>query len=155
TVTPMLMFAAAAVGIVVNLVIGFSLRAEGDENLNLRAATLHVFGDVGASAVVIVAGAVILLTQWYPADPLLSLAIAALIARGAWSILRETVGILMESTPANLNVAQLVRDVMRLPEVEDVHDLHVWSLAGGMPLLTAHVRVNTKCSLDRCAQIIT
>jgi len=154
-VTPTLMFAAAAVGIAVNLFIGFSLRAEGGSNLNVRAAMLHVFGDVGASAAVIVAGLAILLTRWYPADPLLSLAIAVLIAKGAWDILRQTIGVLMEATPAHVNVAQLVRDVMRLPEVEDVHDLHVWSLAGGMPLLTAHVQVREDCSLGRCAEIIT
>jgi cobalt-zinc-cadmium efflux system protein len=154
-VTPTAMFVAAAVAIAANLSIGFSLRGEGGANLNVRAATLHVFGDVGASAAVIVAGIVILLTRWYPIDPLLSLLIGALIAKGAWDILRETVGILMEATPASVNVAQLVRDMMRTPEVEDVHDLHIWSLAGGMPLLTAHVQVEHNCSLDRCAEIIT
>ncbi len=61
----------------------------------------------------------------------------------------------MEATPADVNVAQLVRDLMRIPEVEDIHDLHVWSLAGGMPLLTAHVQVGDSCSLSRCAEIIT
>jgi len=154
-VTPTLMFAAATVGIIVNLFIGFSLRAERGSNLNVRAAMLHVFGDVGASAAVIVAGLIILTTRWYPADPLLSLAIAGLIAKGAWDVLRDTLGILMEATPADVNVAQLVRDMMRIPEVEDVHDLHVWSLAGGMPLLTAHVQVGDFCSLSRCAEIIT
>jgi len=154
-VTPTAMFLAATVGIIVNLFIGFSLRAEGGSNLNVRAATLHVFGDVGASAVVIVAGLIILLTHWYPVDPLLSLAIAALIARGAWEILRETVDILMESAPAHVNVTRLVGDMLRVPEVDDVHDLHVWSLAGGMPLLTAHVQVKDDCSLSRCAEIIT
>lgn len=75
-VTPWVMFASAAVGIVVNLYIGFGLRSEGSENLNIRAAMLHVFGDVGASSAVVIGGVVILLTRWYPADPLISLAIA-------------------------------------------------------------------------------
>jgi cobalt-zinc-cadmium efflux system protein len=153
-VTPAPMFAAAAVGIVVNLFIGFSLRGEEKTNLNVRAAMLHVFGDVGASAAVVVAGLVILLTRWYPADPLLSLAIAVLIARGAYDVLRETLGILMEATPTHVNVAELVRDVMRLRDVTDVHDLHVWSLAGGMAVLTAHVRVGEDCSLSRCDAIL-
>ena len=155
SVTPTYMFVAAAVGIGVNLFIGFSLRAEGEANLNVRAAVLHVFGDVGASAAVIVAGLIVLLTGWYPIDPILSLVIAVLIAQGAWGVLRETVDILMESAPASVNVAQMVRDMMRVPEVEDVHDLHVWSLAGGMPLLTAHVQVKDDCTLSRCAEIIT
>ena len=149
-VTPWLMFASAVVGIVVNLYIGFGLRAEGGHNLNVRAAMLHVFGDVGASAAVIVGGVIILVTKWYLADPLISLAIALLIARGAWSILRETVDILMESTPKDLNVAQMVRDMMKLKTIQDVHDLHVWSLAGGIPILTAHVQVTTDCSLSGC-----
>lgn len=149
-VTPWLMFVSATVGIAINLYIGFGLRQESADNLNIRAAMLHVFGDVGASAAVIVAGVAIVLTGWYPADPLLSLAIAALIAGGAWSILRETVDILMEATPRDLNVAQLVRDLVRVPEVEDVHDLHVWSIAGGMRVLSAHIQVGEDCHLSAC-----
>src|SRR5215471_3579416 len=130
TVTPWLMFVSAAVGIGVNLYIGLGLQQEGGENLNVRAAMLHVFGDVGASVGVVVGGVIILLTGWYPADPLISLLIAVLIARGAWKVLHETVDILMEATPKDLNVAQLVRDVIRVPGVVDVHDLHIWSIAG-------------------------
>lgn len=140
-VTPWLMFVSAAVGIAINLFIGFSLRAESGENLNVRAAMLHVFGDVGASVGVIIGGIIILLTRWYPADPLISLFIAALIAWGAWRILRETLDILMESTPKNLNVTQMVRDMVTEPSVQDVHDLHVWSIAGGMRCLSAHIQV--------------
>ena len=141
-VTPWLMFVSAAVGILVNLYIGFGLRKESGVNLTVKAAMLHVFGDVGASVGVIVGGAIILLTAWYPADPLISLLIAALIAWGAWSILRETIDILMEGTPKDLNVAQMVRDILREPGIQDVHDLHVWALAGGMSCLTAHVQVD-------------
>ena len=141
TVTPWLMFVSAAVGILVNLYIGFSLRAEGGDNVNIRAAMLHVFGDVGASVGVIVGGLVILLTGWYPADPLISLFIAALIAWGAWRILRESIDILMESAPKELNVAQMVRDMVTEPGIQDVHDLHVWSIAGGMRCLSAHIQV--------------
>ena len=144
TVTPWLMFVSAAVGIAVNLYIGFGLQKEGDENLNVRAAVLHVFGDVGASIAVIVSGVIILLTGWYPADPILSLFIAVLIARGAWKVLRETIDILMEATPKGVNVAQLVRDVGRVSGVVDVHDLHIWSIAGGMSALSAHVQVQDR-----------
>jgi cobalt-zinc-cadmium efflux system protein len=144
TVTPWLMFVSAAVGIGVNLYIGLGLQKEGSENLNVRAAMLHVFGDVGASVAVIASGVIILLTGWYPADPILSLVIAVLIARGAWKVLHETVDILMEATPKDLNVAQLVRDVVRVPGVLDVHDLHIWSIAGGMSALSAHVLVQDR-----------
>src|SRR5579864_5156552 len=127
-VTPWLMFVSAAVGIVVNLYIAYGFRKEGGENLNVRAAMLHVLGDVAASLGVIAGGLLILTTGWYPADPLISLLIAVLIARGAWSILGETVGILMEATPRGVDVAQLARDVVALPSITDVHDLHVWSI---------------------------
>lgn len=156
-VTPWLMFGAAAVGLLINLFIGLGLRAEshaeGSENLNVRAALLHVFGDVGASAAVLVGGVVILLTGWYPADPLISLLIAALIAWGAWRILRASLDILMEATPRGLNVAQLVRDMMAVPGVSDVHDLHIWSIAGGMHALSAHVRVADR-PLSSCDRLL-
>src|SRR6266566_4540685 len=100
-VQPLVMFLSAGIGIAVNLYIGFGLRSEGD-NLNVRAAALHVFGDVGASIAVVVAGVIILLTGWTPADPLLSVGIAGLIAVGAWRILRETTDILLEGTPERI-----------------------------------------------------
>ena len=84
---------------------------------------------------------------------MISLGIAALITTGAWDILRETVDILMEATPKDLDVAQMVRDMMRVHAVEDVHDLHVWSIAGGMSLLTAHVQVAEDGALSRCEAV--
>lgn len=140
-VTPWIMFVAAAVGVAVNLYIGFGLRREGTDNVNVRAAMLHVFGDVGASLAVILGGVIIALTGWYPADPIISLAIALLIAVGAWRVLRETVAILMESTPRDVDVTRLLRDLGRIPGVSGVHDLHVWSIAGGMRALSAHIQV--------------
>lgn len=139
-VQPVVMFLSAGIGIVVNLFIGFGLQKEGD-NLNVRAAALHVFGDVGASVGVIVAGLVILLTHWYPADPILSVGIAALIAWGAWRILRETTDILLEAVPKDINLPELVRDMMRMKGVSDVHDLHVWCIASGMYALSCHASI--------------
>jgi cobalt-zinc-cadmium efflux system protein len=92
---------------------------------------------------------VILLTRWYPVDSLIALAIAVLIAKGAWDILRETVDILMEAAPSDLNVPQM----MRVSAVQDVHDLHFWSIAGGMPVLTAHVQVAEDRTLTACEEI--
>src|SRR5262249_39264235 len=98
-VTPWLMFVAAAVGIGANLYIAFMLGGDGGDNLNVRAAMLHVLGDVGASAGVVVGGVVILLTGAYAVDPIISLLIAVLIAKGAWDVLRESLDVLMEATP--------------------------------------------------------
>jgi cobalt-zinc-cadmium efflux system protein len=100
-----------------------------------------VFGDVGASVAVIVAGAIILLTRWNPIDPLLSIGIAVLIAFGAWRILRETVDILLEAVPKDVNLSALVRDMMRVKGVQDVHDLHVWCITSGMYALSCHTQI--------------
>jgi cobalt-zinc-cadmium efflux system protein len=139
-VQPLVMFLSAGIGIGINLFIGFGLRKEGN-NLNVRAAALHVFGDVGASAAVIVAGIVILLTGWTLADPLLSIGIAGLIAFGAWRIVRETTDILLEAVPRDINLSELVRDMMRVPGVQDVHDLHMWCITSGMYALSCHALI--------------
>lgn len=153
-VTPWLMFASALVGIAVNLIIAGRLHGVEHRNLNVRAALLHVLGDVGASVGVIVAGVVILLTGWYPIDALLSLAIALLIARGAWRVLRETVDVLMEATPRTLNITALRADLCRQPEVADVHDLHVWSITGGVYALSAHIHVKDQPRLSECDALV-
>lgn len=140
-VQPLIMFLSAGVGIGVNLFIGFGLQKESD-NLNVRAAALHVFGDVGASVGVVVAGVIILLTGWIPADPLLSVGIAALIAVGAWRLLRETTDILLEAVPKGINLPALVDDMKSVAGVQDVHDLHVWSITSGMYALSCHALID-------------
>jgi cobalt-zinc-cadmium efflux system protein len=154
TVTPWIMFTAAVVGIAVNVYIVLSLRAHGGENLNVRGAMLHALGDIGASVGVIVGALVILLTGWQYADPIISLGIAALVAKSAWDLLSEAIDILMESSPRDLDVAQLARDVTQVSGVSDVHDLHVWSIAGGMRVLTAHVQVDDDRRLSGCDDLV-
>lgn len=139
-VQPLFMFAAAAIGIVLNLFIGFGLRKDGS-NLNVRAASLHVFGDVGASVAVIVGGLIILLTGWTVVDPLLSVGVALLIAVGSWHVLRETTSILLESVPQGVTLTNVVRDMCEIDGVKEVHDLHVWSITGDMSALSCHVLI--------------
>jgi|SRR5690348_2642897 len=132
--------AAALIGLAVNGFVAFGLRGHL-QNLNIRAALLHVTGDIGASAGVVVAGVVILLTGWLFVDPLLSLAIAALIAFGAWGIVRETLNLLMEGTPQQIDLAQVSDEITHTPKVTDMHDLHVWALSGEETALSVHVVV--------------
>ena len=139
-VQPLIMFLSAGIGIAVNLFIGFGLHKESD-NLNVRAATLHVFGDVGASVAVIVAGIIILLTGWTIADPILSVGIAALIGAGAWRILREAIDILMESVPKDISMSNLVDDMVNVDGVQEVHDLHVWGITNNMYALSCHALI--------------
>jgi cobalt-zinc-cadmium efflux system protein len=133
--------ATALVAIAVNAVVIVTLRAHA-RNLSLRSALLHVTGDVAASAGVVVAGAVILLTGWLYIDPLLSLAIAGLIAYGAWGIVRETVNLLMEGTPGNIDLRAVESDIKRNAHVTGVHDLHVWALSSETNALSMHVVVD-------------
>ncbi len=141
-VQPVAMFLAAAVGVGVNLFIAFGLRGADEENLNVRGALLHVLGDVGASVGVVVAGIVILLTGWMLADPILSVGIAALISVSAFRLVRETVSILMESTPRGIRIPALVNDLRSVKGVRGVHDLHVWSIASGMRALSCHAVID-------------
>ena len=130
----------ALIGIAINSVVIFGLRGEA-KSLNTRAAFLHVAGDIGASVGVVIAGVVILLTGWLYVDPLLSLAIAALIAYGAWGIVRETVNLLMEGTPRSIDLGAVSDEITRTPKVTDLHDLHVWALSGEETALSVHVVV--------------
>ena len=131
----------ALAGIAINSFVILGLRGRG-HSLNMRAALLHVVGDVGASIGVMVAGAVILLTGWLYIDPILSLGIAALIAFGAWGIVRETVNLLMEGTPQGINLTEVSKVIGSADHVASMHDLHVWALSSEATALSVHVVVD-------------
>jgi cobalt-zinc-cadmium efflux system protein len=131
---------SALVAIVVNSYIAFGLRGD-TKSLNLRAAMLHIVGDIAASIGVVLAGAVILLTGWLYIDPLLSLAIAVLIAFGAWRIVRETVNLLLEGTPGDINLGAVTSEILDTGRVTGMHDLHVWALSSDEMALSCHVVV--------------
>jgi cobalt-zinc-cadmium efflux system protein len=135
-----IVIAAALAAIAVNGFVLLTLRG-GSNNLNLRAALLHVTGDVAASAGVVVAGVVILLTGWLYIDSLLSLGIAALIAYSAWGIVQETVNLLMEGTPPEIDATEVGKQITATPRVTGVHDLHVWALSSSEVALSCHVVV--------------
>jgi cobalt-zinc-cadmium efflux system protein len=143
---------AALVGIAINAYVVLGLRGHG-RNLNLRAALLHVTGDIGASAGVVVAGAVILLTGWLYIDPILSLGIAALIAFGAWRIVRETVNLLLEGTPPEINLADVATEIRATQHVTGMHDLHVWALSSEAMALSVHV-VLEECPLGDAEHVV-
>jgi cobalt-zinc-cadmium efflux system protein len=135
-----IVIATAAVAVVVNLFIAVKLHGEGGHgDLNVRAALLHVLGDLAASAGVILAGIVILLTGWLPIDPLVSIGISLLIAWSGVRLVAETTNILLEGTPAGLDMAQLRAQMESTSGVGGVHDLHVWALSGTERALSAHV----------------
>lgn len=137
-----IMIVAAAIGMVINLGIGFGLQGESEHNLNVRSAFLHVMGDAAASAGVIVGAIAIFLTGWHWIDPFLSVAIAVFIAYGAWQVVDESLHILMEGTPRHLDIKELVGRLKAIDGVQDVHDLHVWSIASGVTSLSCHLVID-------------
>ena len=133
--------AAGAVGLVVNVIGLLVLRSGAGESLNVRGAYLEVMGDALGSIAVLVSAVVILATGWYRADAVASLAIAVLILPRAASLLRDVGAVLMESSPQDVDLAELRRHILQTPGVADVHDLHVWTITSGMPVMSAHVVV--------------
>ena len=138
-----LMMTVAVLGLLVN-VAAFVLLHGGDRgNLNIRGATLHVLGDLLGSLAAIVAAIVILATGWMPIDPILSVLVALLILRSAWLLLRQSAHVLLEGTPVEIDVPRLKADlVASVPEVDDVHHVHVWSLTSGKLVMTMHAQVH-------------
>lgn len=144
------MLAVAGLGLVVNLV-AFALLHGGDRrNLNLQGALAHVMGDLLSSVAAIVAALVIIATGWFPIDPLLSIVVAAVIARVAARLIAKSAHVLLEGTPEGFDVEGLKRAVgAAVPGVIDVHHVHLWALTAEHPLLTLHAQVESGCDRDR------
>ena len=136
------MLVIALLGLAANIG-AFVILHQGDrENLNIRGAALHVLGDLLGSAAAIVAAIVILLTGWTPIDPILSVLVAFLIVRSAWTLIKKSWHVLMEGTPAGLDVGLLRQDLTQsVPGVVDVHHVHLWSLTPERPLITLHATI--------------
>lgn len=147
-VTPGVMVLFGAVGLAGNI-IGLLILAGGrGDNLNMRAAFLEVLNDALGSVAVLASAAVIALTGWLRADAIASLLIGALIIPRTIRLLRETIDVLLESTPKGLDLDRVRDRIMQLPHVHDVHDLHASQVATGLPVLTAHVVVDDTCFHD-------
>jgi cobalt-zinc-cadmium efflux system protein len=141
-VRPAIMIASALVAVIINLYIGIGLHREGGHSLNVRAAMLHVFGDVGASLGVVFGAVAIVLTGAYWVDPLVSVLIAALITFGAVRLIGEAGHILLESTPKDVSLPRLAEDMRRVQGIYSIHDLHVWAITNGMHALSCHAIID-------------
>ncbi|MEV5430426.1 cation diffusion facilitator family transporter [Streptomyces sp. NPDC052701] len=133
-----------AVGLAANTVSLTLLMRGRKESLNVRGAFLEVAADALGSVAVIVSAVVILTTGWQAADPIASLVIALMIAPRTWKLLRETLDVLLEAAPKDVDMAQVRAHILALDGVEDVHDLHAWTITSGMPVLSAHVVVSSE-----------
>ena len=137
-----LMMGVAGVGLIVNVVGAALLHTHADENLNVRGAYLHVLGDLLGSLGAMGAGALILLTGWTPIDAIVSILIAGLILLGAWRLVKEATGVLLEMVPPHVDMEGVLEDLQSIPNLHGVHDLHVWTLTSGFVALSGHGVLN-------------
>ncbi len=133
-----LMLGVAIAGLVVNVASARILHPASRESLNVRGAYLHVLGDLLASIGTVAAAVLIQFTGWLVADPIASFLTTALIVRGAWNLVRESVDILLESAPRHIDPEAVRAQLEAIPGIESVHDLHVWTVSPRMVAMSAH-----------------
>ena len=126
-------------GLVINLICAKLLHAGHEHNLNMHGAWLHVIGDALGSVAAIVAGVLIVSFNWLWADAACSVLISLIIIFSAWRLIRESVNVLLEGTPAHINLTAVEQSIRQTENVRDVHDLHVWTITSGMEALSVHV----------------
>ncbi len=146
--------AVAAVSFVANLGIALLLQHGAKDDLNIRGAFWHMLGDAWVSLGVIVSGGAILLTGWTVLDPLISLLIVGVIFRGAWPIFKESMDVLLESTPPGISASQVATTMESIPGVKNVHDLHIWAVEPRLIMLTSHVMIEPHCTPLELLQLI-
>jgi cobalt-zinc-cadmium efflux system protein len=133
------MLSIAVVGLAANIFVAFWLRKEQKMNLNVRSAFWHALGDALASAGVIIGGIIILFTDWFVVDPIISVFIGCIIALAAWRILKESWRVLLEATPHQIDITNMINTLNQLNGVKDVHDVHVWSISPEIHAMSCHV----------------
>ncbi|HXF96431.1 MAG TPA: cation diffusion facilitator family transporter [Gemmatimonadales bacterium] len=149
-----LVLAVAAVGLVANAAGAAILHRGHGHSLNQRGAYLHVLSDLLGSVGALTAGAVIVLTGWTAADPLISLFIAALILAGAWRLVKDSADVLLEATPAHIPLSTVHDRMASVPGVSSVHDLHVWTVTSGVVAMSAHLVVRNPADNQRVLETV-
>ncbi|MDO4704008.1 cation diffusion facilitator family transporter [Tannerella sp.] len=142
------MLIVAVFGLLANLISVVVLHKDKSHNLNVRAAYLHLLGDTLSSVAVIAGGIAIWIWNLYWLDPLITVLVGLYIIRHTWSIVQETVNILMQATPDGIDINMLKRKIEEFPEVENMHHLHVWRMDDEHVHLEAHVNIRTDCVLS-------
>ena len=136
-----MMLVIATGGLVVNIIAARLLHAGASHSLNMRGAYLHVLSDLLGSVAAIIAGLAVRYQGWTIADPVASIVMTVLIVRGAWSLVRESVDVLLESVPPHISLDAVRKAIAEVPGVCSVHDLHVWTVSSGLIAMSAHVVV--------------
>jgi cobalt-zinc-cadmium efflux system protein len=144
----------AVIGLAVNLVGIWILRHGANESLNIQGAFLEVVSDALGSVGVIIAALIMLATGWYYADPIFSVLIGLFILPRTWKLVTQAANVLLESTPAHINVAAVEKAMLKVTGVEAVHDLHIWAITSGMEALSVHVVLTAGCESQIATEIL-
>ena len=140
------MILIAVFGLIANIASALILAKGHEENVNLRGAFLHMVADALGSVGAIIAGLVIMTTGWVPIDAIASVVIGLLILWSSWGFLKQTMNILLEVTPENIDYMEVKESLEAMEHIAAVHDLHIWTITSGMPVLSAHIRLATCCA---------
>jgi cobalt-zinc-cadmium efflux system protein len=146
------MIGVAVVGLIVNLIGVYVLRAGSGESLNMKGAYFEVLSDMLTSIGVIIAGIIMLTTGWYYADPLISAGIGLFILPRTWALLKDAVGVLIEGTPADVEIDKLRETLKKVEGIAGIHDLHVWSLTSGVNAMSVHAVLKNDDEHDEVMQ---
>jgi cobalt-zinc-cadmium efflux system protein len=141
---PAMLF-VAILGLMANLASAMILAKGREENVNMQGAFLHMVADALGSVGAILAGLVIWLSGWYPVDSIASIVIGLLILWSSWDFIKRTVNILLEATPEHIDYEEVKDALESLEHVDRVHDLHIWTITSGMPVISAHMRLASCC----------
>ncbi|MEC1373250.1 cation diffusion facilitator family transporter [Heyndrickxia oleronia] len=148
------MMVIAAIGLIANLISAWSLIRKSDikNNVNLRSAYLHILGDALGSVGAIIAGALMLLFDWYIADPIISVIVALLILKSALGVMKQSIHILMEGTPITIDQSEVESYLKQINGVINVHDLHIWTITSGLDSLSCHLLVEEHADTQEILQ---
>ncbi|MBP6977294.1 MAG: cation diffusion facilitator family transporter [Bacteroidales bacterium] len=152
-VTGSVMFLTAVIGLLANVVAVFILRRDAGQNMNVRAAYLHLLGDSLSSVAVIAGSILIYFFKLYWIDPVVTMIVGVYILKHAWMILREAVDILMQSGPRNIHLAELCRLLESLPSVNNIHHVHIWNLTDQQIHFEGHVELQENLTVEQTGTI--
>src|SRR5699024_609416 len=150
------MLGNAELGLVVNINVAWMLMRSGstEDNLNMRGAFRHVLGDLLGSVGAIIAALLMIFFNWGIADPLASVIVAVLILISGWRVTKDSLHVLMEGTPVNVDLEDIVNRIKAFDEVKGIHDLHAWTITSGMNALSAHVVVNGEMTVYESQELL-
>lgn len=143
-VKPEIMIFLPIISLAVNSIIGLKIHKDIHNNLNLKSSFFHILGDSVISVAIIIAGIIIYFTGFYEIDPIMGMVVAPVIAAGAFSVINETLGILLERVPREIDFSSVKNEILAVPGVKSLHDLHIWSMSKSFRLLSAHIVIDDK-----------